>query len=47
MKIQGVTPDYVKEMRAATKQNLDMDDLVGMKIQGITPEYVKQIKNWD
>ncbi len=43
MKVQGITPEYVREMRAATGETLDADDLVGMKVQGITPEYVKEI----
>src|SRR5258706_475626 len=40
LKVQGVTPDYVKEMRA-TGLKPNTDELIGMKVQGITPEYVR------
>lgn len=42
LKTQGITPEYVHEMRAA---GLDtgVDSLIGMKVQGITPEYIKGI----
>src|SRR2546421_410176 len=43
MKIQGVTPGYVKEMRA-TGLKPNTDELMGMKVQGITPEYVKSMQ---
>ncbi len=43
LKVQGVTPEYVREMKAAGMPS-DVDDIVGMKVQGVTPEYVKQLK---
>jgi beta-lactamase regulating signal transducer with metallopeptidase domain len=43
LKVQGVTPEYVREMQAAGLK-ANADDLVGMKVQGITPEYVKQLR---
>ncbi|HEY3929944.1 MAG TPA: M56 family metallopeptidase [Candidatus Koribacter sp.] len=43
MKIQGITPEYVRGMRAAGV-NVDADELVGLKVQGVTPEYVKQMR---
>jgi bla regulator protein blaR1 len=43
MKVQGVTPAYVKEIH-----NLGMkptvDELVGMRVQGITPEYIREMR---
>ena len=43
LKIQGVTPEYVRGMRAAGV-NVDADELIGMKVQGVTPEYVKEMR---
>ncbi len=43
MKVQGITPEYVREMKQAGFK-VDADDLVGMKVQGITPEYAKQMR---
>jgi beta-lactamase regulating signal transducer with metallopeptidase domain len=43
MKVQGITPQYVRDMRA-TGIKIDADDLVGMKVQGVTPEYVKEMR---
>lgn len=43
MKVQGITPEYVRDMRAAGIK-VDADDLIGMKVQGVTPEYVKEMR---
>ncbi len=43
MKIQGITPEYVRDMRAAGIK-VDADELIGMKVQGVTPDYVKQMR---
>jgi beta-lactamase regulating signal transducer with metallopeptidase domain len=44
LKIQGVTPEYVKEIRQLGLQ-ADADELIGMKIQGVTPEYVRGMRD--
>src|SRR6266436_2599363 len=44
MKVQGVTPEYVKELRA-TGINPDVDEIVGMKVQGVTAEYVRTLQS--
>jgi beta-lactamase regulating signal transducer with metallopeptidase domain len=46
MKIQGVTPGYVKEMRELGLQPAP-DELIGMRVQGITPEYVREMRKFD
>jgi beta-lactamase regulating signal transducer with metallopeptidase domain len=46
MKIQGVTPGYVKEIRELGLQATP-DELVGMRVQGITPEYVREMRKFD
>src|SRR6266404_133780 len=43
LKIQGVTPEYIHEIRAEGLKP-DIDELVGMRVQGITPEYIHQVR---
>ncbi len=46
MKIQGVTPGYVKEIHEMGLQPTP-DELVGMRVQGITPEYIREMRKFD
>lgn len=43
MKIQGVTPAYVKEIHELGLQPT-ADEIVGMRVQGITPEYIREMR---
>jgi hypothetical protein len=43
MKVQGVTPEYVRDIRALGL-NPSADEIVGMKVQGVTPEYIKSLQ---
>ena len=43
LKIQGVTPQYIHEIRAEGLKP-SVDELVGMKIQGITPAYIHEVR---
>ena len=43
MKIQGVTPGYVKEIHDLGLKPTP-DELVGMRVQGITPEYIRDMR---
>jgi len=43
LKIQGVTGDYVKQMREAGMKT-DPDDLIALKIQDVTPDYIRQMR---
>jgi len=44
MKIQGITPEYAREMAGAGFGKLSADDLISCKIQGVTPEYIADLK---
>src|SRR5271165_893833 len=44
LKIQGVTPEYVKEIHELGLR-ANADELVGMKIQGITPDYIRTMRD--
>ena len=46
MKIQGVTPEYVKQIQELGLK-ADAEELVGMKIQGVSPEYVREMRKLD
>ena len=43
LKVQGVTADYVRQVKAAGFDP-SIHDLIGMKVQGITPEYIRDIR---
>jgi len=43
LKLQGVTPDYVRQMRALGL-NLNAEEVIQMRVQGVTPEYVKEMR---
>ena len=43
MKVQGITPDYAREMAKAGFGKPSADDLIAMKVQGVTPDYVAQL----
>ena len=43
LKVQGVTPDYVRQMHALGF-SLDAEELVALKVQGVTPQYVQEMR---
>jgi beta-lactamase regulating signal transducer with metallopeptidase domain len=43
MKIQGITPAYVKEIHALGLQPT-ADEIIGMRVQEITPEYIREMR---
>jgi len=46
MKIQGITPSYVKEIHEIGLRPT-ADELIGMRVQGITPEYIREMRTID
>ena len=44
MKIQGVTPAYVKQIHELGMKPT-VEELIGMRVQGITPEYLRDMQN--
>lgn len=43
LKTQGVTPEYVRQMKAAGFE-FTVRDLIGLKVQGVSPEYIRDIR---
>jgi beta-lactamase regulating signal transducer with metallopeptidase domain len=43
LKVQGVTPEYVRELRAAGVE-LTPERVIALKVQDVTPEYVREMK---
>ncbi|HEY1575709.1 MAG TPA: M56 family metallopeptidase [Terracidiphilus sp.] len=44
MKVQGVTPEYAREMANAGFGKLSADDLIACKVQGVNPETIAEMK---
>ena len=45
MKVQGVTPEYARDMEKAGFGKPSADDLIALKVQGVTPEYVAGLRS--
>jgi beta-lactamase regulating signal transducer with metallopeptidase domain len=43
LKVQGVTADYVRQIKAAGF-DASVHELLGLKVQGVTPEYIRDIR---
>ena len=45
LRIHGVTPAFVKEIRGLGYTDLTLDDFVKMRIHGVTPQFIKELKD--
>jgi len=43
LKVQGVTPDYVRQMHALGF-SLDAEELIALRVQGVIPQYVQEMR---
>ncbi len=43
LKVQGVTPDYVRGMHALGIKP-EVNQLIGLKVQGVTPDYIRELR---
>ena len=43
MKVQDVTPEYIKALQAAGFK-LSVNDIIGAKVQDVTPEFIERAK---
>ncbi len=44
LRSQGVTPDYIQQMRAAALGDLTLGQILAMRVQGVTPSYVRDLR---
>lgn len=46
MKMAGVTPEFIAEMRKQGFDNLSIRDLTQLSIHGVNPEFIQQARAW-
>ena len=44
LRLHGISPDYVEEMREAGLEDLSTEDLVQLRVHNVTPDYVAEIR---
>ena len=44
MRIHGVSPDYVRDLKALGYDHVPIDKLVEMRIHGVTPDYIREVQ---
>ncbi|MGZ4778866.1 MAG: M56 family metallopeptidase, partial [Thermoanaerobaculia bacterium] len=44
LRSQGVTPEYIQQMRAAALGDLSLGQILAMRVQGVTPAYIRDLR---